>query len=182
MGTSAARALRCRALWARQNGAYPLYVFFLTPAELLAVADMSRISRDDAGKLIGYQRPEVKRHVREITEYLDGICAVLVAYWKAVRDLFPDAWGKPPATSRLMHGAGIRAVGRLMDRVMAGINPRAPRAAEQIERELRRVAPVCRWTGGVWEGLNDLPWDAVESAAPSNRDPLNRMASSRPRY
>jgi DGQHR domain-containing protein len=64
--------LRCRALWARQNKDLPLYVFFLTPTELLAVADVSRIRRSDAGKLIGYRRPEVKRHVREIIEYLDS--------------------------------------------------------------------------------------------------------------
>jgi DGQHR domain-containing protein len=39
---------------------------------LLAVADISRISRNDAGKLIGYQRPEVRRHVQDIIVYLDG--------------------------------------------------------------------------------------------------------------
>jgi hypothetical protein len=93
----------------------------------------------------------------------DGICQVLVTYWTAVKRVFPDAWGKPPGKSRLMHGAGIRAMGRLMDRVMAGINPRETRAVEQVERELRRVATVCRWTGGQWEELNDLPWNDVQN-------------------
>lgn len=60
----------------------------------------------------------------------DGITAVLVAYWTAVRRVFPAAWGKPPAQSRLMHGAGVRAMGRLMDRVMAGVNGRSPKAAD----------------------------------------------------
>jgi DGQHR domain-containing protein len=40
--------------------------------ELRQVAEISRISRDDAGKLIGYQRPEVKRHVQDIVDYLNG--------------------------------------------------------------------------------------------------------------
>jgi len=62
--------------------------------------------------------------------------------------VFAEAWGKPPAQSRLMHGAGIRAMGRLMDRVMAGVNPRDPRAIALVERELRMVAPICRWTSG----------------------------------
>ena len=93
----------------------------------------------------------------------DGIMAVLVVYWSGVKKVFPDAWGKPPAKSRLMHGAGIRAMGRLMDRVMAGVNPRDPKAVAIVERELRLVAPVCRWTSGHWEGLNDLPWNEVQN-------------------
>lgn len=346
--------LRRRALRLQQDAAHPLYVFSLTGEELLAISDVSRISRSDAGKLIGYQRPEVKRHVQDIVTYLngdkvlfpnsiilalssavrftrsrgpevddglaaagiieiplpaggetkpawivdgqqramalskckrkqfpipvnafvadevdlqrdqflrvnntrplprglitellpevstalparlaarklpsavcdwlnqnpespfhklivrasapanaggvvtdtavvqmieeslgstsgclfpyrniatsetdvDGICAVLVTYWSAVKNVFPDAWGKPPGKSRLMHGAGIRSVGRLMDRVMAGINARAPRAREAVERELGRVAPVCRWTSGNWEDLNDLAWNDLQN-------------------
>lgn len=93
----------------------------------------------------------------------DGITAVLVGYWSAVKKVFPEAWGRSPARSRLMHGAGIRAMGRLMDRVMAGIHARDPKAVALAERELRLVAPVCRWTSGEWEGLNDLPWNEVEN-------------------
>src|SRR5262249_39767295 len=92
----------------------------------------------------------------------DGICAVLVAYWTAVKRVFPGAWGKPAHQTRLMHGVGIRAMGRLMDRVMAGVNGRDSKAADYAERELRRVAPYCRWTGGVWEELNDLPWNELQ--------------------
>lgn len=346
--------IRRRALRLLQHPDHPLYVFSLTPAELARVADISRVSRDDAGKLIGYQRPEVKRHVNDIASYLnshavlfpnpiilalstrvgftrsrgpevsdglsaagileipvpkdgelkpawivdgqqralalgkcrrtdlpvpvngfvadevelqrdqflrinntrplpaglitellpevntalparlaarkvpaaicdwlsrtphspffglihrssggkgkgavvadasvvkvieeslstasgclfpyrniatgetdaDGITAVLLLYWGGVKRVFADAWGKPPTQSRLMHGAGLRAMGRLMDRVMAGINPRDPKAAAAVERELRLVAPVCRWTDGEWDGLNGLPWDEVQN-------------------
>lgn len=351
----APKVLRRRAIRLMQDADHPLYVFTLTGEELAVIADISRVSRDDAGKLIGYQRPEVKRHVNDIVSYLngdkvlfpnpiilalssrvdftrsrgpevddglgaagtleipvpkdseakpawivdgqqralalakckrknfpvpvngfvadevelqrdqflrvnntrplpnglitellpevstnlparmaakkvpsaicdwlgrspdspfhglirrssdggkrasavvtdtslikvieeslssasgclfpyrniatgetdaDGITAVLVAYWTAVKRVFPDAWGKPPARSRLMHGAGVRAMGRLMDRVMAGVNGRSPKAADAAERELRLVAPICRWTAGEWEGLNDLPWDDVQN-------------------
>jgi DGQHR domain-containing protein len=93
----------------------------------------------------------------------DGICAALVAYWTGVKRVFPDAWGKPAHQSRLMHGAGIRAMGRLMDRVMAGVNPRDPKAADAVGRELRRVSPVCRWTAGEWDELNGLAWNDVEN-------------------
>jgi DGQHR domain-containing protein len=93
----------------------------------------------------------------------EGICSVLVTYWSAVKRVFPDAWGKPPHQSRLMHGAGIRSMGRLMDRVMAGVNGRDTRAAAIVEKELRRVVPVCRWTAGQWEELNDLAWNDIQN-------------------
>jgi DGQHR domain-containing protein len=61
--------IRRRTLRLTQNDVHPLYVFALTGEELLAIAD---ISLDDAGKLIGYQRPEVRRHVLDIVTYLNG--------------------------------------------------------------------------------------------------------------
>ena len=72
MKANGTKYLRRRALQIRQNDSCPLYVFSLTGEDLEAIAEISRISRSDAGKLIGYQRPEVKRHVQEIVEYLNG--------------------------------------------------------------------------------------------------------------
>ncbi len=92
----------------------------------------------------------------------DGLWTVLLLYWTAVRDTFPDAWGKPPARSRLMHGAGIRAMGRLMDRVLAAVSPRLPDAAGQVRTDLARIAPHCRWTRGTWDGLG-LRWDEIQN-------------------
>jgi len=356
MKFNGAKTLRRRALQIRQNKSCPLYVFSLTGDDLEAIAETSRISRSDAGKLIGYQRPEVKRHVQEIVEYLngedvlfpnsiilaisskvrfvrsrgpdvndglavagvleiplstpgqekpawivdgqqralalsksncknlpipvnafvsdelslqrdqflrvnntkplprglitellpevstqlpphlsakripsaicdwlnrnpaspfcglirrastekddkeksvitdtsvikmieeslvspsgclfpyrniatsetdfDGICSVLIAFWSAVKQRFPEAWGQPPGKSRLMHGAGIRSMGRLMDRIMTGVNPKTPRANNLIKQELEFIAPMCRWTNGVWEDLNDMRWDEIQN-------------------
>src|SRR5690242_5238744 len=64
--------IRRRALSLHQNENHPLYLFSLTGEELLAVADFSRTSRDDPAELLGYQRPEVKRHVQDIVKYLNG--------------------------------------------------------------------------------------------------------------
>lgn len=91
-----------------------------------------------------------------------GIWQVLLVYWSAVRTTFPDAWGKPPTQSRLMHGAGIRAMGRLMDRVMATIDPRNKAAAEQVLEDLALVSPRCHWTAGTWEGL-DMRWNDIQN-------------------
>ena len=93
----------------------------------------------------------------------DGIWRVLVAYWTAVKQTFPDAWGKPPNKSRLMHGAGLRSMGRLMDRVMASIDPRSPEVLTKVRHELHVIAPLCRWTHGRWEEMGDLNWDEVQN-------------------
>src|SRR5262245_7513222 len=59
---------------------------------------------------------------------LPAACKVLSIFWSAVRMEFPEAWGLPPSRSRLMHGAGIRAMGRVMDHVMNGLDVEDPRA------------------------------------------------------
>lgn len=87
----------------------------------------------------------------------------LLLYWSAVRDVFPDAWGKPPTESRLMHSAGIRAMGVLMDQIML----RADGAQDKpgaIRATLKRLAPHCCWTEGTWEGLG-LRWNEIQSTS-----------------
>ena len=93
----------------------------------------------------------------------DGITTLLVVYWSAVRDVFPDAWGKPATKSRLMHGAGIRSMGRLMDRIMPVVDPRKPTAQAEVVRELRLVAPICRWTAGRWDDMDGLKWNDLNN-------------------
>jgi DGQHR domain-containing protein len=91
-----------------------------------------------------------------------GMWAAVVLYWSAVRDTFPQAWGKPPSQSRLMHGAGIRAMGRLMDRIMASIDARQPGAREQVDADLALLAPHCHWTEGRWDGLG-MRWNEIQN-------------------
>jgi DGQHR domain-containing protein len=98
----------------------------------------------------------------------EGILRLLISYWSAVRDVFPDAWGKPPGKSRLMHGTGIRVMGHLLDTIAPRVDAEAPDAGSRFAREIERVAPICRWTDGIWEGIG-LPWDAVENTPKSVR-------------
>jgi len=90
-----------------------------------------------------------------------AIWSVLTTFWSAVKQVFPDAWGKSPNTSRLMHGVGIRSLGKLMDRIMASINPSDENAQAMVVKELRLIAPVCRWTSGAWEDLGGIEWNQI---------------------
>lgn len=350
------KILKKRALQLDQNGRQPVYQFSLTADELFSVADISRISRNDAGKLLGYQRPEVKRHVQDIVDYLNseqvifpsslilalssqvrfvrsrgpsvgdgstiagvleipfpvgsgqkpawivdgqqralalakshrrdlavpvnafvtdevelqrdqflrinntrplprglitellpevscplpaklairkvpaeicdhlnrdsaspfkglirrnssseaerkgvvvadmsvikmieesllstsgclfpyrnmatgetdfnGIWSVLITYWTGVKTVFPEAWGKPPTQSRLMHGVGIRGMGRLMDRIMSTLDVRESSAIRHVQRELESIKGHCRWTSGEWEDLGGIGWNELQN-------------------
>jgi hypothetical protein len=46
---------------------------------------------------------------------MQSMYEALTTYWSAVREVFKQAWGLPPGESRLMHSAGIQAMGVLMD-------------------------------------------------------------------
>lgn len=88
---------------------------------------------------------------------------LLLLYWDAVRDTFPNAWGRPPTESRLMHSAGIRAMGALMDTLMLRVDT-APDKAAAIRGRLAEIAPHCRWTEGNWEGLG-FAWNEIQSTS-----------------
>jgi len=90
-----------------------------------------------------------------------AIWSVLTTFWSAVKQVFPEAWGKSPNTSRLMHGVGIRSLGKLMDRIMASINPSDENAQALVVKELRLIASVCRWTSGAWEDLGGIEWNEI---------------------
>jgi DGQHR domain-containing protein len=92
----------------------------------------------------------------------ERIREILLVYWNAVRDTFPDAWGLPPSKSRLMHSVGLRAMGRLMDRIMGSLDPAAPKAPQLVRQQLDRVAPICHWTSGRWEELG-LKWNELQN-------------------
>ncbi|ATE52688.1 DGQHR domain-containing protein DpdB [Actinosynnema pretiosum] len=93
---------------------------------------------------------------------VNTIRKVLVGYWEAVRRTFPDAWGLAPAKSRLMHGVGIRAMGRLMDKVMMNVSLSSKDLVGEVEAELARVAAQCRWTAGRWDELG-IQWNELQN-------------------
>ena len=61
-----------RALCIEQAKTGPLYLFTLRADEVFQVAEIARINRSKGDELIGYQRTEVRDHVQDILEYLDG--------------------------------------------------------------------------------------------------------------
>jgi DGQHR domain-containing protein len=92
-----------------------------------------------------------------------GMYRLLITYWTAVKAAFTDSWGKDPKHSRLMHSAGLLAMGLLMDAIYARVAPDAD--VLTVQREIEKVAPTCRWTKGTWETLG-LAWNEVQNTPP----------------
>lgn len=88
---------------------------------------------------------------------------VLHTYWNIVKETFPAAWGKSISESRLMHSAGIRVMGALMDPIMLRADS-ASNPELEISESLKRIVPYCRWTGGEWEKLG-WKWNDIQNTS-----------------
>jgi len=127
--------------------------------------------------LINILKTSIRNHTGCLYPYIDpdgqdtdyeSILEILYIYWGAVKRVFPNAWGLAPTKSRLMHGAGIEAMGGLMDLIMRNINPKDPRAENRIVKELEKIEPYCHWTSGKWEEL-ELKWNEVQNISTHKR-------------
>jgi hypothetical protein len=61
-----------------------------------------------------------------------------------------------------MHSTGIRAMGRLMERLMPSMQLDDSNVQGEVTREVLKVAPVCKWTSGTWDELG-LKWNEIQS-------------------
>lgn len=95
------------------------------------------------------------------TTNVEAMYQLLVLFWRAVKECFPNDWGADPKNSRLMHSAGITALGVLMDRIYAKISGREENY-NLIRKEVEKVAPHCAWSSGKWPLLN-VSWNEVQS-------------------
>lgn len=127
------------------------------------VIQMLHDSFQSAGALNPY------RNVATGVTDFNGVEAALFIYWNAVKNTFPDAWGLKPEKSRLMHGVGIRAMGKLMDRIMAVVDVTDQHSPDFVRGELEKIKPFCRWTSGVWEDLNGMRWNDFQNISPHIR-------------
>lgn len=107
------------------------------------------------GALAGY------KSLADQSSDASAMLQILIDFWSAVKKTFPSAWGKPASESRLMHSAGIAALGDLMDRIAARSTSDEGQQ-EFFTRELARIAKDCAWTSGRWSAVNRA-WNEFEN-------------------
>ena len=95
-------------------------------------------------------------------------CLLLVSnFYSAVQRTFPEAWfGHKPTSSRLVHGAGIQAMGHVME-VLALLD--GARKPEEFMLGLQALKGRTAWSSGAWDfGGGDVRhWKAIQNV---NRD------------
>lgn len=97
------------------------------------------------GALYSFRDPETGAGDEE------RMLAVLIDFWSAVKDIFNDAWGKPPRQSRLMHGVGIVSLGFVMDAIFDRYSRVRVPDKSDFASDLNELRDVCRWTHGFWD-------------------------------
>lgn len=104
-------------------------------------------------------------------DYEERAVDLVNEYFEAVRMVFGPEWiGMTPRTSRLKHGAGIVAMGFVMELLYSteGATKR-----DQFAAALRLIKPYTAWTSGQWNFSSDdiCPWNGVQNT-PSDIDVL----------
>lgn len=98
-------------------------------------------------------------------------------FFHAIATVYGPAWvGMTPRFSRLRHGAGIVAMGFVMDHLFSteGATER-----NEFEHGLRLLAPYTAWTNGQWrlEAWDTRPWNGIQNT-PNDIDLLTRYLVS----
>jgi len=105
--------------------------------------------------------------IRELPEskQLAGGFKLLSAFYGAVRQVFADEWeGHTPKSSRLVHGAGIQALGFVMELLVG-------RDGAQTQEDFARGVAVLKghtaWTSGSWRfsDTEEVPWNKLENTS-----------------
>jgi hypothetical protein len=84
-------------------------------------------------------------------------------FYRAVSLVFRDAWdGHKPKTSRLVHGAGIVAMGYVMEFLALNLGSRT---WEDFQKGLAPIVGKTAWTSGTWEfGPDDQRiWNSIQN-------------------
>lgn len=130
----------------------------VNPQAVVEINALIKVMKDSINK---YGALALFKNASEGRSDIDSMYQVMCIYWEAVKEVFPEAWAKSPQESRLMHSAGIQAMGILMDRIMPRVYG-SQDVKQDVKEALSKIAPHCCWTEGTWEGLG-LAWNDVQS-------------------
>jgi DGQHR domain-containing protein len=87
----------------------------------------------------------------DISDNADALAPVISNSFASVRKVWPDAWGVKPSISKLMHGAGLRAISqvvidKLQNYLSDGFLLEDTETWDRLEGSLSRLAGRIAWT------------------------------------
>lgn len=113
------------------------------------------------------------RDILTLDNYEDKVFELISEYFSAVKSVFGEEWtGMSPRTSRLRHGAGLVAMGFVMEYLYSTEDARR---SEDFEPGLRLLKKHTAWTNGQWKLSQDdiRPWNGIQNT-PSD---INRLSN-----
>lgn len=113
--------------------------------------------------------------VRELLAHEDRVeraVSLINEFFTAVAKVFGGEWtGMSPRHSRLRHGAGILAMGFVMDLLYTN---QGAKTAKQFEPALQLLKPYTAWTSGTWPIADyEVAWNHLQNT-PQDIDVLTR--------
>ncbi|MEJ8824297.1 DGQHR domain-containing protein DpdB [Variovorax humicola] len=107
-----------------------------------------------------------------LDDYEDRAFELVNEYFEAIRTVFGPEWtGMTPRTSRLKHGAGIVAMGFVMELLYSA---EGATRRDQFAAALELIKPYTAWTSGQWNFSSEdiCPWNGVQNT-PADIDVLS---------
>jgi len=110
-------------------------------------------------------------------EFLDYSIDQLNYFFTAIAQTWPGEWGEKPESSRLLHGAGLFALGRMMDEIFRfylsirdNDVPLLPPSYFYYD-ELQLIAEKCHWSSGFWKFSADkeVYWKDLQNLSQDKR-------------
>jgi DGQHR domain-containing protein len=137
------------------------------PKGILSDTAMQKIVMNSAsdGAIRGLIEPgEVD--VSAIRELEEEAFQLLNDYFRAVINVFGDQWnGLNPKNSRLRHGAGLVAMGFVMELIYSTELPGCKTNYDKFVAGLEALKPYTAWTSGTWQ-LSDVDkraWNGIQN-------------------
>jgi len=110
-------------------------------------------------------------------EFLEYSIQQLNYFFTAVAQTWPSEWGEKPENSRLLHGVGLFALGRMMDEIFRFYLeirdhslPLLPPPYFYYD-ELQLIADKCHWSRGFWKFSTDkeIYWKDLQNLSQDKR-------------
>jgi len=109
----------------------------------------------------------LSQYTRKSNLDFDGVKSILYPFWRAIKEVFSEDWELPPKSSRLLHGAGIIALGFLMDTIYDRCSRTNIPEQQEYVTDLKLIKPFCRWNSGIWEfgPSQQRRWDEIQNVS-----------------
>ncbi len=96
---------------------------------------------------------------------LEIMASVISSFFESIQEVFPEDWALPPSKSRLTHGAGIAAVGNLMDEIL--LQEDISENSFDFKFHLESIKSQCAWSNGFWisKDGSKVNWNDIQNTA-----------------